>query len=170
MSENNPKSLSEVANALNLPIREPKDDPLSCYVTVKAEKLVELVKKIKTDYGVYFVSGVIAYEAGDKYHMHYPFSIALPDNKWGKLIFDVAVDKSKPEVDSITPEIPGAIIAEREAFDMLGIRFRNHPDHRRILTADIMPDDLFPLRKEHSYLEIRERLAEEANKRSGELT
>ncbi|MHA1449686.1 MAG: NADH-quinone oxidoreductase subunit C [Candidatus Hodarchaeales archaeon] len=170
MSDNIPQSLIEVANSLNLPIREPREDPLSCYVTVNAENLVELVKKLKSDYGVYFVSGVIAYEAGDKYHLHYPFSILLPETKWGKLIFDVAIDKNNPVVDSITSEIPGIIIAEREAYDMLGIKFRNHPDHRRILTADIMPDDLFPLRKEHTFQEIRERLAEEAQKRSGELT
>lgn len=39
-----------------------------------------------------------------------------------------------PEVESVTPIWPGANWFEREAFDLFGIVFRNHPDLRRILT------------------------------------
>ncbi|MFW9995911.1 MAG: NADH-quinone oxidoreductase subunit C [Candidatus Odinarchaeota archaeon] len=169
MSENRPQSLSEVASALNLPVREPKNDPLSCYVMVKADQLVEVIRKLKSDYGLYFISTVIVRDDPDGYHLLYPLSIMCADGKWRKLVADVIVDKSDPEVDSLTPELPGAIIAEREAYDMMGVRFRNHPDHRRILTPDIMPDDMFPLRKDITVQEIRERLYEEAEKRKGEL-
>jgi NADH-quinone oxidoreductase subunit C len=39
-----------------------------------------------------------------------------------------------PEVESVTSIWPGANWFEREAFDLFGIIFRNHPDLRRILT------------------------------------
>ncbi len=39
-----------------------------------------------------------------------------------------------PEVESVTSIWPGANWFEREAFDLFGILFRNHPDLRRILT------------------------------------
>jgi len=42
-----------------------------------------------------------------------------------------------PEIDSCVELYPTADFQEREAYDMFGIRFRGHPDLRRIL----MPED-----------------------------
>jgi NADH-quinone oxidoreductase subunit C len=50
-------------------------------------------------------------------------------------------------VDSVTDIWPGAEWREREMFDMFGIRFRNHPDLRRILTWEGYP--AHPLRKDY---------------------
>lgn len=50
-------------------------------------------------------------------------------------------------VDSVTDLWPGAEWMEREAFDMFGIQFRNHPDLRRILLWEDYP--AFPLRKDY---------------------
>ncbi len=51
------------------------------------------------------------------------------------------------ELDSLTCLWPGAEWPEREVYDMFGIRFRNHPDLRRILTWESFP--AHPLRKDY---------------------
>lgn len=50
-------------------------------------------------------------------------------------------------VDSLTDLWPGAEWTEREVYDMFGIRFRGHPDMRRILLWKDYPG--FPLRKDY---------------------
>jgi len=56
------------------------------------------------------------------------------------------VSGDDPTVDSITGVYPGADAMEREAFDLLGVRFAGHPDLSRIL----LPDEWegHPLRKD----------------------
>jgi len=50
-------------------------------------------------------------------------------------------------IDSVTDLWAGAEWMEREVYDMLGIRFRNHPDLRRILMWEAYP--AHPLRKDY---------------------
>lgn len=50
-----------------------------------------------------------------------------------KVFLKVDIPSDDPVVDSVTSVWPGANWHEREAWDLLGIRFRNHPDLKRIL-------------------------------------
>ncbi len=64
----------------------------------------------------------------------------------------VKLDRDHPEVASVTPIWPGANWPEREAFDLLGIRFTGHPNLTRIL----MPDDWvgYPMRKDYEPYDV----------------
>jgi len=59
----------------------------------------------------------------------------------------VRVSGSDPVVPSVTSIWPAANWHEREAFDLMGVRFEGHPELTRIL----MPDDWegYPLRKDY---------------------
>ena len=59
------------------------------------------------------------------------------------------LDRDNPEIDSITPICVAAEWVEREMWELLGIRFRNHPDLRHLLLADDWPDGKYPLRRDY---------------------
>jgi NADH-quinone oxidoreductase subunit C len=56
------------------------------------------------------------------------------------------LSEDDPTVDTVSDIWPTADWHEREIYDMMGLRFNNHPDLRRILMWDGYP--YFPLRKE----------------------
>ncbi|MCC6676928.1 MAG: NADH-quinone oxidoreductase subunit C [Phycisphaerales bacterium] len=60
---------------------------------------------------------------------------------------DGTLDDPALYIDSVTAIWPGAEWPEREVFDMFGIRFRGHPDLRRILMWEDYP--AHPLRKDY---------------------
>jgi NADH-quinone oxidoreductase subunit D len=60
----------------------------------------------------------------------------------------VLLDKAAPlELDSVVPLWAGANWLEREVYDMFGVRFRGHPDLRRILMWETYAEG-YPLRKD----------------------
>jgi NADH-quinone oxidoreductase subunit C len=64
-----------------------------------------------------------------------------------RLFIRVKLDSKKPEIDSLTSIWQTANWQEREAYDMMGIIFINHPDLRRIYMNDGY--EYFPLRKDY---------------------
>jgi NADH-quinone oxidoreductase subunit C len=61
----------------------------------------------------------------------------------------VYADRTDPHIPTVSDVWPAANWHEREAYDLMGIVFDNHPDMRRIL----LPDDWegYPLRKDYVY-------------------
>ena len=56
----------------------------------------------------------------------------------------------KPDLllDSVGQFLPAAVWIEREVQDLLGVKFVNHPDPRRLILGDDWPEGVYPLRRD----------------------
>lgn len=100
---------------------------------VKPENLVVVAQALRDEMGYDYLSSVtgVDYPPENKMEVVYHFYRTIGG---GALVLKTQVDRENPVVPSLTPLFPGAEFQEREAWDLLGIRFANHPDLRRILT------------------------------------
>ena len=64
-----------------------------------------------------------------------------------RLRFKAFTTKEDLEYESLTAVFSAANWMERETYDFYGIKFKGHPDLKRILNVDDM--DYFPMRKEY---------------------
>ncbi|MCL4400824.1 MAG: NADH-quinone oxidoreductase subunit C [Candidatus Parvarchaeota archaeon] len=106
------------------------------------EALKKLVKSISTEFDILFTLLVVD-RPPEAFELNYVFS-RYRDS--ALLTIRVNLNHDKPVIDSIAKILPSAEWEEREAYDLFGIKFRGHPDLRRILLQDDWPGR--PLRKD----------------------
>lgn len=95
-------------------------------------------EKVKDDEGL---EEIIGGTLSVYYHLH---STTLKH----KVTLKVSVPREEPNVESVESVWRAADWHEREAYDMFGFKFLNHPDLRRILMPYDWPD-VYPLRKDY---------------------
>lgn len=118
-------------------------------ITVTRDTLHEVAQFLRDDPAMDFdyivhVSSVDWPDDEERFEVVYEF---YSIRKRHRIRLKTRVPESDCTVDSLTDLWKGADFMEREVYDMMGIRFRRHPDLRRIL----MPDDYtegYPLRKD----------------------
>jgi len=118
-------------------------------VEIRKEALLPVLGCLKAEHGFNALSDIIALDnmrhAADT---RARFSVLYQLFKFPEAFrLRIKIELAEGETaDSITGIYASADWAEREIFDMFGIRFAGHPDLRRIY----MPDDFegFPLRKD----------------------
>ena len=111
-----------------------------------AEKIAEVCGFAKKELGFDYlvdISSVDNYGEDPRWTIVYELS-QLAGNVHLRLKTDVSEDKS--ELPTITGVWRTADWHEREIYDMMGVRFRGHPDLRRLLMWEGYP--YFPLRKD----------------------
>lgn len=114
-------------------------------VIVPAENYFSLVEKLKSDKKTAF-DYLITQTAVD-FQTHMTVVCHLESTEFRHLIVVKSnlTDRENPVIDSLSALYPTAEFQEREIFDLLGIRFNNHPNMKRLFLED---DYGYPLRKD----------------------
>lgn len=112
---------------------------------IPAEKLVELTKKLKSDKRTRF-DYLISHTAVD-FPTHFMAVYHFDSTEFRHiLVLKVKLaDRENPEIDSLAGLFPTCEFFEREVFDLFGIKYKNHPNLKRLFLED---DYGFPLRKD----------------------
>jgi len=122
-------------------------------VTVKPDRIVEIARFLRDDPSTAFdhLSDIFSVDnsarsapGGERFEVVYLLN-SIPNRH--RLRLKTLLREDRCEIDSVYPVWRAAGFLEREVYDLMGIRFRNHPDLRRIF----LPEDFdgHPLRKEY---------------------
>jgi len=134
-------------------VREFNGNARDPYVVVEAAAMHEIAAYLRHDTELQFdslmcLSGV---DYGPEKTLGVVYNLASMTHRH-KLTVKVEVPREGGSVPTVSDIWRTAEWHEREAYDMIGMRFESHPDHRRIL----LPDDWdgFPLRKDYAVQEF----------------
>ena len=144
-------NLAELNNLLNSEltskIKESKEENGELLINVDLANIYSTILFLKTDSKCKFrqLIDILAVDfpgEEDRFKIYY-LLLSHENNIRIKIVSQIQIDSKVP---SITKIYPSANWMEREVFDMYGIKFKNHPDLRRILTDYNFKG--FPLRKD----------------------
>ena len=126
---------------------EISDDFNQLQISISTNQILDVVDFIKNDEACEFrqitdIAGVDFPDRQKRFEVIYHF-LSFKHNSRLRIKIIIGEDESIPSITSI---FPAANWFEREAFDMYGIQFRDHPDLRRILTD--YGFEGYPLRKD----------------------
>jgi NADH-quinone oxidoreductase subunit C/D len=99
---------------------------------IKAEYLLTFMQRIRDDFGYDYLSSITGVDYLPEGKMEVVYHIRKSTGG-SPLVVKAQIERDNPVISSIVPIYPGAEFQEREAWDLLGIKFEGHPDLRRIL-------------------------------------
>jgi len=122
------------------------------YIRVEANNIVDILTYLKKKHHFIFLCDIVGtdrYTSDERFELIYNIMNLRTQDR---IFVKIRLEEENPVVKTATSVWKAAGWLEREAYDMFGIRFEGHPDHRRIF----MPEDFeyFPLRKEFPLLGI----------------
>jgi NADH-quinone oxidoreductase subunit C len=131
-------------------VEAPKVEAGDPFVILPTGQAYEILKFLKESPELYFDSlmSLCGVDSGRELWVVYPLHSM---KHLHKINCKVVLGREKPECDSVVKLWMMADFFEREAYDLYGIVFRNHPDLRRIIN----PQDWigWPGRKDYDYPE-----------------
>ena len=130
------KKIEKLINSeLSSKVKSSSIDNDELLIEVGEKDIVDVVQFLKSNENCKFkqlidIAGVDYPDNEKRFQLVYLF-LSHENNLRIKLLIKFETGQS---INSLTKIFPSANLMEREVFDMYGIKFKNHPDLRRILT------------------------------------
>lgn len=143
------EKLSSIQSFSEIKFSEINNYPM---LEIPKEKILEISNFLKNELGFELladIAGVDRFTKENRFELIY--------NLWSltdkyRIFLRVKLNSKKPEIESVSSVWKTADWEEREAFDMFGINFTNHPDLRRIYMMENF--NYFPMRKDFPLMGI----------------
>ena len=131
VAEQSPEELADLLGELVIG----RDDHLNAPgFVIKPDTVVDTLRRLRDDAGFDHLSCVTAQEYEDRYESIY--HLTKFDDRTQEVSIVVPADKENPVSQSANEVFRTADWHEREAYDLVGIEYDEHPDHRRILLPE----------------------------------
>ena len=115
-------------------------------VAIKPEAVTDVARFLHDECRLDYLALLTAVDRPERFEVVYHLW-SVKDRTTDPFVLKVYIeDKQNPTVPSVTPIWRGANYQEREAYDLMGIRFEGHPNLKRILLWEGFPGH--PLRKD----------------------
>jgi NADH-quinone oxidoreductase subunit C len=139
----------DIAKRIGSSVPDAVEETAASWVVLRPDRLLDVSLFLHDDRqtDARFLQSLSGVDRYDHFEVVYHLA-SLSHNH--ELVLKVRADHEEPEVPSVTEVWLGAHLQEREAFDLLGIRFSGHPDLKRIFLWEGFPGH--PLRKD--FLEL----------------
>ena len=146
MAENN-RAVVKLKERFSASVIDCKEFRGEVTVTVKKEQILEVLKCLKEDLRYNFLTDVTAVDyLGQDPRFMVVYNLYSIPNK-DRIRIKAPVTEADCTIDSATALWNTANWLERETFDLMGVRFNNHPNLVRIMMTDDWVGH--PLRKDY---------------------
>ena len=116
-------------------------------IDIPPSKIIEVSKILRDEFGFDQLRDVVSVDRFTKQFRFECIYNVYSTVNLKRIFLSARLDSKKPEVDSLCSVWESANWYEREAYDMMGIIFLNHPDLRRIYMMEEY--EYYPLRKDY---------------------
>ena len=116
------------------------------WVEVRPARIAEALRFLRDDpaFDAKQLSSLCAVDRHDRFEVVY--HLQSLDRNHQIVVKAIVGDRGEPSLPSACGVYAGALLQEREAYDLMGVRFEGHPDLRRMFLWEGYPG--FPLRKD----------------------
>ena len=136
---------ADVAERISAAVPDAVEETAEGWVGIRAEKLVAVAGFLhdSREVDARYLRSLSGLDRYDYFEVVYHLA-SLSHNH--ELVLKVRADHEQPEAPTVVSVWLGAHLQEREAFDLLGIQFTDHPDLKRLFLWEGFPGH--PLRKD----------------------